>query len=481
MATIETINNAHGASIRDGLRSIAGTSAGSIVASMIACNVSAQDAEEFLNKRSLVDLVSRESLHHDVQKIPNVSFGSGLYEGTFFMESINDQYVQSIKSFLQDSLSFDLLSNSQNLYDRINGLSNLELEEKVTFLELVEEIKKYEPTNPQSTTPLINFDHLRILNKLDPSKFKDLTITGYDVTNKEVVYFNAATHPEMPIAVAVRISSSIPPMFKSVHYYGKVFVDGGAGSKIPSERFLSSHESLIKKMPSALKDSTLGNSLVQKLQESSESHESLLARNPEIENIYQRMLIIGFNHDDQLTDIPGHEKVTLFGRSVSILSPAIGLYMQNPNIYSAVISDKIKVWDAGSNAFRLPSGTLNGVNVFVSKSYIQAVQLQAESASLEYFFNRNQQATYKTYPTLQSAIKNLSHREIEEIIRFYDPEKIDLLTIEKVKAELLKIRYRSEDQEEENVLRNALKRFYATIRSAAEHHFSQLAEMKEDK
>ena len=71
---------------------------------------------------------------------------------------------------------------------------------------------------------------------------KRLTLTGWGKTPPGETYFDADTHPDMPVAYAARISMAFPIAFKAVSIETaeggwKVYADGGIGSNMPSEVF----------------------------------------------------------------------------------------------------------------------------------------------------------------------------------------------------------------------------------------------------
>jgi len=94
----------------------------------------------------------------------------------------------------------------------------------------------------------LNFAHLHTMHVIDSEKFKDLTITGSRVCGGtpgssfvgivfEPVYFNASEFPEMEIALAARISMSLPNLFKPIVLGGNGYVDGGVTTNVPVEVF----------------------------------------------------------------------------------------------------------------------------------------------------------------------------------------------------------------------------------------------------
>ena len=56
---------------------------------------------------------------------------------------------------------------------------------------------------------------------------KELRITAVSMNDASLVWFDRHTHPDMPVALAVRASTSLPFVFAPLEYEGDRFVDGG--------------------------------------------------------------------------------------------------------------------------------------------------------------------------------------------------------------------------------------------------------------
>jgi predicted acylesterase/phospholipase RssA len=70
------------------------------------------------------------------------------------------------------------------------------------------------------------------------NKFKkDLIITGVSVNETKLYYFNHINNPDMEIITAIKISCSIPFIFKPVEYDNKVWIDGGCFNNYPIDYF----------------------------------------------------------------------------------------------------------------------------------------------------------------------------------------------------------------------------------------------------
>lgn len=70
----------------------------------------------------------------------------------------------------------------------------------------------------------------------------ELTITGTCITTKKLEYFNHIITPGMSVALAIRISSSIPFYFSPVLYEDKYYIDGGVLDDHPMKIFKDEYE-----------------------------------------------------------------------------------------------------------------------------------------------------------------------------------------------------------------------------------------------
>jgi len=64
-----------------------------------------------------------------------------------------------------------------------------------------------------------------------------LVITGTSLNTLSSKHFSYLTHPNMPVRDAIRISASIPYFFRAIHHDGDVFVDGGVLNNYPLSIF----------------------------------------------------------------------------------------------------------------------------------------------------------------------------------------------------------------------------------------------------
>lgn len=78
---------------------------------------------------------------------------------------------------------------------------------------------------------------------------KNLIITGTNTTTRQIVYFNRLTHPNMEVALAVRISMSLPLVFVPITYENErftnilgthgMYIDGGVIDNLPAHFVLT--------------------------------------------------------------------------------------------------------------------------------------------------------------------------------------------------------------------------------------------------
>lgn len=72
---------------------------------------------------------------------------------------------------------------------------------------------------------------------------KELEITATSLTTSRLKFFNADLTPDVPVALAVRASSTIPLVFTPAIIDGEMFVDGGLLRNMPIEQDTSSRTS----------------------------------------------------------------------------------------------------------------------------------------------------------------------------------------------------------------------------------------------
>jgi predicted acylesterase/phospholipase RssA len=91
--------------------------------------------------------------------------------------------------------------------------------------------------DPNNNNGKVSFKDLALMRLLDPVKFKDLLVTAVRRDTGELEIFSATTTPDVEIALACRASASIPVVFKPVTINGHEYVDGGYIDNVPTKYF----------------------------------------------------------------------------------------------------------------------------------------------------------------------------------------------------------------------------------------------------
>ena len=72
-----------------------------------------------------------------------------------------------------------------------------------------------------------------------------LIITGTCINDTSIKYFSIDTYPDMPILKAIRISISIPFIFRPYSFEGKLWIDGGCMDNFPIDLFADKLDDVI--------------------------------------------------------------------------------------------------------------------------------------------------------------------------------------------------------------------------------------------
>jgi NTE family protein len=72
-----------------------------------------------------------------------------------------------------------------------------------------------------------------------------LIVSTVCLNDKQVYYLSYTTYPDMPVLLAIRMTTSLPLWFTPVSYNGKLFVDGGCIDNYPIQLFNNNLDSVI--------------------------------------------------------------------------------------------------------------------------------------------------------------------------------------------------------------------------------------------
>jgi predicted acylesterase/phospholipase RssA len=385
----------------NGLNHIVGTSAGAMTA---VCLASGLDAKSFQELSDSIDMNKlkdefwgRRSFYRDMEltsiskmdKLPTEKLGGPAGQALYIMDKAT---ADSVSKYLKENLGSTqelpkkLATMPQEERDRINELYNQSYE-----------VGPYGVAPPRGKQ-MVTFKDLQILHRLEPSKFKELTLTGFDHDNKETVYFNAANTPNMPVAYAARISMSIPVVFKSVKYDpgdGKgqrTFVDGGVGNNVPTEPVLGDKAGRNLGL-------TRASTLLMCFDQGGQGH--MILHGPE-------------------------EKRYEVGKPVSVKEKAAEAaefrFADNPKYRDVLNADKDKIYSGGPNTFMVFHGNIGTLDLDATKEQKDFATLLSQMKSLEQINARQNQAYHEVFPSVDDAFKTLSHAEINQIRQGGEPK-----------------------------------------------------------
>lgn len=93
-------------------------------------------------------------------------------------------------------------------------------------------------TNRKLGKPFLTLKELYEYNKIN------FIVSAVNISKQKQVYFNHETHPDLEVSKAIRMSSSIPILFKPFKYEDDLYVDGGIIDPCSINYFKNSKETL---------------------------------------------------------------------------------------------------------------------------------------------------------------------------------------------------------------------------------------------
>lgn len=182
----------------DGIEHISGSSAGALAALMMSLNYTPEETEETL---LTMDMESFLEGYHKW-----VSSSNWLYRGRAILKVLNDKCHS--------------LVTGNVFLNWLDALVEKKLGKKeATFSDLAKKIEEQKDKGKQA--------------------FKYLYVTGTNLSLEvpECVYFSHETTPNMPLALAVRISGSFTCVFQSKEWENATYSDGGLIYNLPTSIF----------------------------------------------------------------------------------------------------------------------------------------------------------------------------------------------------------------------------------------------------
>ena len=239
------------AGLLSGIRNFGGTSAGASVAALLAAGYTACELKEQTFKIRFTDLVDFSLW----PRIRDALFGKGMVAMA--------RKLRRTKGFFH---GHHLVSTIDKLIARKMCATALGVSvDEILAEDLLEYSDDGEVTGGQEAGRCAAFRHCSF-QRLHEATGTELSLSGFDITNGTLVYFNRHTSPHMPVSKAVRVSSSIPLIFEPVEYQGHLFLDGGVMRRLPIDAFPTDATMLALKIgkdfkeisPAELKDMSVG-------------------------------------------------------------------------------------------------------------------------------------------------------------------------------------------------------------------------------
>jgi NTE family protein len=193
------------------IEGVAGSSAGAIVATLVAVGYNAQEIRQVMLELDFRDLQDKDS--------PGWVESSGLkalFKGGAELVSAVDRYdllnkIPIVKKALQfPGKIVDGIEGVEDMAGLALG-SELGLWKGEALLNIVSTLIIRKTGKPNLT-----FRELEKLTAENPGVFRNLTLTGSNLSQQKLEYYNVQDWPDMPIMDAVRISASFPGGFKPV-------------------------------------------------------------------------------------------------------------------------------------------------------------------------------------------------------------------------------------------------------------------------
>lgn len=219
------------------LRYVIGSSAGASIVALVAAGAPPEKLKKYVKETDFREFkdITAEPSNSKAKKFfrgcANIfSKQHGLYNG--------EAILKNMRKWIHDEIH-------QNLLAQLNKTSPWQARQKIQYLKKIGLIKsavenergKLNFIKDIQLTDRITFRHLNELAIFYPDVFKKLFITGTNYTKKRLEVFCNKSDPEMEIALAVRISMSIPWVFKMVKYKDDSFMDGGCLNNFAIDHF----------------------------------------------------------------------------------------------------------------------------------------------------------------------------------------------------------------------------------------------------
>jgi len=372
------------AGMLSGVKHVAGSSAGALTAACLAGGLSAAEfekgpAEMLFRPPPLVALTGASAM---TRAYPDLNVQGGLAPALSSLRVVDESTFKGVQGYLKENWG------TPAFMSKLATLMPVEVE-RLSYLHTA--VADFDGPHKDN---LITFGDLKLMNEVAPEKFKQLTLTGWNMTDKREEYFSAGSTPDMPVAYAARISMAFPIAFKAVAMeqdgVQKVFSDGGIGSNLPAEVF--DHVVGADGVRTPLTDEA----------RSEQKARTLLMTFDQGGKAYQIM------HGNE----PGPASLSVFGRIKAFF---VNLITGHPDRDSASMADRQKLWEAGPNALPVFHGDLSTLSMNISDEKQHQTHMLSAWKALEQIEARMQQAYHSEYDSLEQLAGQLNDEEIRAL------------------------------------------------------------------
>lgn len=375
---------------------VAGSSAGSMMALLLAAGTPLKEIEQFVaNENSLklmwgdkTDATRRVQLNND-----------GLMSGIKLRQKLHEMSSKSVNQYFQKHIKGNESAQAY-IKKQYGGQSFLQ---------------RAELGFPHGIT----FNDLKILHALNPKKFKLLHVTAFDKDARKVVPFDG-DNPKtrnIPCFEAVGASISIPLVFRSVKIRlegetrARTFVDGGVGSNNPIE--------IVRGRPEQ--------KMLLHFDRNGEANQILHGRGIPARQCKELLLQkaarkVGDVFKSVVNKIAGR---AVFLKQVRKTKIEPLWYGPQPSAFDVLIAgreypenarkDALKAHRLGINAVVVPHGTLGSLSFAATQTEKQRAVSAARRAAVCYADNVRGSGVSRQYQSIKHALSSLSEKEIRDL------------------------------------------------------------------
>lgn len=384
----------------DGLKRIAGSSAGALTATCLACGVSASRFDKIESEQLFKSAITTYT--KDTTPIyPDLTFteSKGILTALSAVRTVDTTTAEHAHQYLTTHFNTTLFQDRLvQVIEENNNVPDF-AQHVVTTLQRLLEKPDFEHSREGK---MITFRDLSLLHQLAPDTFKELSLTAWDPHARRLVYFDKDNTPDIPVCYAARSSMSFPVAFKPVAMdlgdgSGKrTLIDGGLGSNLPTEAFDLPNSGVAEKELNAAKT---------------------LLFVFDMDGMAYQAMTSGGVATDRLREI---QQKTKTSRENSLIA-RIHTWFLGRDFSKTRLEDNEKVWNAGPNAVPIFHGTIRTTTPHISTSRAHAARLQAATAALEQIRQRESQGWYVHCNSLEEVANQLSVEEKASVINSTDP------------------------------------------------------------